>query len=147
MVNNIEREVEFPFSIERLWRAISEPEELSRWFSDQVTMERRVGGNIRFEWEEYGTANGVIALIEPPVRFAFRWRAHGVPEEVTMEPANSTLVLFELEPTQSGTRLKVTESGFAELPPALREATIRENTSGWESELQDLVTYLAELPV
>lgn len=140
--NQIERTAEFPLSVERVWRAITAPEELSGWFSDQVQMNFQVGGEIIFTWDLYGTASGRIELIEPPERFAFRWRAHQVPDDQPLTAANSTLVTFTITPTVAGSRLTVVESGFANLPEALRVRTFQENTSGWRAEFADLQAYM-----
>ena len=57
--------------------------------------------------------------------------------------AHATLMVeFALEPTTSGTRLTVTESGFAQLPDEWIEASYQGNTEGWKAELGELVAYL-----
>ena len=141
--NQIERTAEFPLPVERVWRALTEPEELSSWFSDQVQMVFQVGEEIVFAWDQYGTASGRIELIEPPLRFAFRWRAHGVPEEQPLTETNSTLVTFTVTATAEGARLTVVETGFANLPESMRARTFQENSSGWQAEFADLMAYLA----
>lgn len=57
--------------------------------------------------------------------------------DVLAEP--NTLVEFRLEETEEGTRVNLTESGFASLRPGVYEDAMRENTSGWDSELAELV--------
>lgn len=140
--DRIERTVDLPFPPERVWRALTQPQELSRWFSDRVDLDPTDGGEIILEWDEYGQASGVVEVFEPPHRFAFRWRAHGVAHEEPLTPNNSTLVTFTLVPTGAGTRLELVETGFSLLPEALREAAYRENVSGWRVELKELVDYL-----
>jgi hypothetical protein len=51
-------------------------------------------------------------------------------------------VEFVLEPTSSGTRLVVSESGFAQLPDEWLEQTYQGNTQGWAAELGELTAYL-----
>ena len=51
-------------------------------------------------------------------------------------------VEFVLEPTASGTRLTVTESGFAQLPGEWLEGSYEGNVEGWHSELDELMAYL-----
>jgi uncharacterized protein YndB with AHSA1/START domain len=144
-INEITKTADFPLSAERVWRAVTDPEELSGWFSDHVQMVLEVGQEIIFKWDQYGTASGRIELIEPPQRFAFRWRAHNVPDEEPLTEANSTLVSFTVTPTVEGARLTVVESGFANLPKSMRLRTFQENTNGWEAEFADLLVYLAGL--
>lgn len=141
-VDQIETILELPHSLQKVWDALTTPEGLNSWFGDRVSMDLAPGRPILFEWDEYGEAGGTIEAVEPLSRFAYRWRATGVPEEEEMNDQNSTLVTFELSPIPSGTRLRVVETGFATLRPDLRENAFRENTSGWRSELAELITYL-----
>jgi uncharacterized protein YndB with AHSA1/START domain len=142
--NQIKRTADFSLPAERVWRAVTDPEELSSWFSDHVQMVFQVGQEIVFKWDQYGTASGRIELIEPPVRFAFRWRAHNVPDVEPITESNSTLVTFTVTPKAEGARLTVVESGFANLPESMRVRTFQENTSGWQAEFEDLLAYFAE---
>ena len=142
--DQIVRTAEFSLPVERVWRAVTDPEQLSSWFSDQVQMIFEVGEEIVFTWDQYGVASGRIELIEPPERFAFRWRANQVPEDQPITESNSTLVTFSVTPTSGGARLTVAESGFANLPESMRVRTFRENTSGWQTEFAELLAYLGE---
>jgi uncharacterized protein YndB with AHSA1/START domain len=143
-VDRIEQTIDFPFPLERVWRAITRPQELSRWFGDRVYLDAAVGGEIVIEWDAYGRVTGIVEVFDPPHTFAFRWRAHGVDPQAPLALDNSTLVTFTLEPTSEGTRLEVTETGFAALPEAIRAVAYRENVSGWRVELQELVDYLSQ---
>ena len=142
IADRIERTIDLPVPPERVWRAITIPDELSRWFSDRVHLDARVGGEIILEWNAYGRATGVVEVLDPPHTFAFRWRAHGVSPEQPLAPDNSTLVTFTLVPTGEGTRMQLVETGFASLPAAIRAVAYRENVSGWRVELEELVAYL-----
>ena len=66
-------------------------------------------------------------------------------EDTPMDNSNSTLVTFELSPTASGTQLRVIETGFLQLRPELQDISYRENTSGWEHELAELVAFMSEI--
>jgi uncharacterized protein YndB with AHSA1/START domain len=143
-VDIISRVVDLPVPVERVWRAITQPQELSRWFGDRAALDPAAGGEITLEWDAYGRVSGVVERFDPPHCFAFRWRAHGVDEGQPLAPGNSTLVTFTLEPTPAGTRLQMVETGFASLPESLREAAHRENVGGWRVELQELVDYLGQ---
>jgi uncharacterized protein YndB with AHSA1/START domain len=71
-------------------------------------------------------------------RFAYCWGISGAPKD---DPRR-TYVEFALEPTPTGTRLTVNESGFAQLPDEWLEQTFKGNTQGWAAELGELVSYL-----
>lgn len=143
-VDKIEQTIDLPFSQERVWRAITSPEELSRWFGDKITLEPVVGSDINFVWHEYGTSSGRVEVYDPPSQFAYRWRAHGVEAREPMTSDNSTLVTFTLTPTAEGTRLDLLETGFASLRENVRAISLQENTSGWRTELGELVEYLEQ---
>jgi len=146
-IDQIETILDLSHPPQKVWHAITTPEGLNQWFGNRVTMSLEEGSPILFEWDEYGEAGGIIEVVDPINKFAYRWRANGVPENVEMNQTNSTLVTFELTPTPAGTRLRVLETGFATLAPDLRENTFRENTSGWATELDELVAYLSGQPV
>ena len=141
-IDKIQQTLEFPFPPERVWRAITIPEELTRWFSDKATIEPVPGGAITLEWEGHPVSEGLVEIFEPHHTFAFRWRANDVSPSGELTPENSTLVTFSLTPTAAGSRLEVTETGFAALPPHLRSKVYQENDGGWNYELGELVDYL-----
>ncbi|MGH8992013.1 MAG: SRPBCC domain-containing protein, partial [Acidimicrobiia bacterium] len=62
----------------------------------------------------------------------------GLPED---DPRR-TYVEFTLEPVDTGTRLTVVESGFAQLAEDAYRKAYDGNTEGWASELGELVDYL-----
>jgi uncharacterized protein YndB with AHSA1/START domain len=115
-VDKIERTLDLPYPQERVWRAISTPEGLSSWFGNIVTLEPAAGSDIHFTWHEHGTSRGVVEMYDPPNCFAYRWQVAGVGEDESLTQQNSTLVTFTLSPTAEGTRLELTETGFAALP-------------------------------
>jgi uncharacterized protein YndB with AHSA1/START domain len=138
--DSIERELILPVRPARVWTALTQPDQLSAWFGTKATIDLRPGGEVIFIWDGStgppGTNRGVIEAVEPPNRFAFRWRSS--PDTVQM-----TRVEFTLEPHPEGTRLRLVESGFASLPPELRGGSHEGNTRGWQRELGELAQYLA----
>jgi uncharacterized protein YndB with AHSA1/START domain len=141
MQDIIERTVHIPVEIEKVWEALTSAEGISRWFGDQAEIDLRPGGEARFSWTEYGaSSHAIIVDVDRPTRFSYRWAATGV-ERADSGP--STLVEFSLKIKDGGTSVHVRESGFASLPPEIIEESLRENTSGWKAEMQDLVDYLA----
>jgi uncharacterized protein YndB with AHSA1/START domain len=79
-----------------------------------------------------------VERVEEPAVFGFTWHIFGLPEE---DPRR-TYVEFTLEPSASGTRLTVTESGFAQLAGDAHREAYGGNTKGWASELGELASYL-----
>jgi uncharacterized protein YndB with AHSA1/START domain len=75
----------------RVWRAVTDPEELGAWFPCRVVGERRVGATLRFVFgdgpdDAAGADEGVVTAWEPPTSWAFVWG--GFPVRISVEPAD-----------------------------------------------------------
>ncbi|MEU6081239.1 SRPBCC family protein [Streptomyces sp. NPDC047108] len=89
---------------EKVWRAVTEPEHLSRWYPFRATkLELRLGGKIRFDDGAGMTLDAVVTELDPPRLFAFSTRA---PAEMPRE--SDDLIRFELSPEGTGCRLVFT---------------------------------------
>jgi uncharacterized protein YndB with AHSA1/START domain len=140
MQDTIVASIEIPVDIEVVWSALTTADGIREWFGDEAEVDLRPGGEARFGWSEYGSSShAVVVEVMRPYGFSYRWAATGV-ERADTGP--STLVEFTLSSTDAGTTVTVRESGFASLPPEIIEDSLRENTSGWKSEMQDLHDYL-----
>ncbi len=84
----------YPHPIERVWRAITDPAEMSVWFSP-IAFEPRLGGAYRALWEEPSMFTGVITAFEPPRLLRFDGP----------HPGPDSYWQFELEPADGGTRM------------------------------------------
>jgi uncharacterized protein YndB with AHSA1/START domain len=137
--DRIERTIELPQRPEQVWAALTTAEGLSGWFGTVAEIDLRPGADfdLRFEKEEF-TAHLRVAAVEPPRRFAYTWGLITLPQD---DPRR-TFVEFLLEPNEGGTRLTVTETGFAQAPGELGTEAHRMNTEGWTVKLDELVTYL-----
>ena len=141
--DRIERTIELPVSQERAWRALTDAAELSKWFGKCLGIDLRVGGTIDWDWHQEDTIKSVIEVLDPPRHLAYRWRP-GAYDPAYAHIHYTTLVEFILEPTTTGTRLRLIESGFAGLPAAVRAKALADNEGGWTEELTDLVNYFKE---
>ncbi len=79
-----------------------------------------------------------IERVEEPTVFGFTWRIYGLPDD---DPRR-TYVEFTLEPVGAGTRLRVVETGFAQLSEDLYRKAFDSHTDGWARELGELAGYL-----
>ena len=143
--DRIERTMLLPVSRERVWNAVTKPEQLAHWFGVISDMDFRVGGAIQFTWDnERCPYPGVIETIEPEQRFSFRWPSYAVSHpNVTFASTPSTLVEITLEEGAEGTLLTLVESGFASLPqPIPVEEADNNNNDGWQECLNGLRDYL-----
>ena len=128
----IRRSVVVAADREKVWQAITRPEQFSEWFGGKIQFERlAVGEGMTF----FETEPGTIAIVEPPERFGFYWTAEtGYPVE--------TLVTFHLETVPEGTRITVTETGFEALPEEVRQTPFDRNSEGWSIQMENIAAYL-----
>ncbi len=137
--DRIELQIEIRASVERVWSAITSPDEIAKWFGDKAEVDLRPGGPALFGWTSSETYHAVVEIVEEPNRFAYRW-ATNADEESGQGP--STRVEFSLVASGDHTIVTVVETGFAALPDDRGEWQFNENTKGWKSEFQDLFEYL-----
>ena len=137
--NTITRTLELEHPQRKVWAAIATLDGIAGWFGDSAEGEMAPGRAVRMRWDQYDAeASLAIKVVDPMSLFAFGWAISGAPEG----DRRQTYVEFTLEPTAAGTRLTVTESGFAQLPDEWLEPTYQGNIEGWRSELDELVAYL-----
>ncbi len=136
--DRIERTVEVAHPPGKVWAALTTAEGLGAWFGDEATIDLRPGGVARMRWSSGFRVEMRVERVEEPTVFGFTWQIYGLPED---DPRR-TYVEFTLEPAGAGTRLRVVESGFAQLPEDAYRAAYDGNTKGWASELGELVDYL-----
>ena len=133
--DEVRRELEVVAARERVWAALTDPEQLVQWFpTNRAEIELRPGGDALFEWED-SKDEAVVDIVEPPSRLVFRWRPAGLERPFTT-------VSFTLEETPDGTRLTLVESGFASLPEQIAQRSREGNDAGWAEELDELKVYM-----
>ena len=88
----VERELTVPDGIEDVWDSLAEPE----WLGEDASIDLREAGDLRA-----GERTGFVEEADAPRRLAFWWSAPG--EEATR-------VELELDETEAGTHIRVTES-------------------------------------
>lgn len=136
--DRIERSVELAHPPAKVWAALTTSEGLSAWFGDQATIDLRPGGTARMTFRSGVTVDMWIQRVEEPSVFGFTWRLPDLPED---DPRR-TYVEFTLEAAGGGTRLRVVESGFAQLPESTRHQTYDSHADGWARELGELADHL-----
>ena len=95
----------YPHPPEKLWRALTDSELLAKWFM-QNDFEARVGHRFTFRTDPAPGFDGVVRCevlaLEPLRKLEFSWAGGPI----------DTVVSWELEPVDGGTRLTVTQRGF-----------------------------------
>jgi uncharacterized protein YndB with AHSA1/START domain len=157
--DRIEKQIVLRASLDRVWRAVSDAKQFGSWFGvafdgpflegakltgkivptivdpEVARMQEPYSGKA-FEW--------TIERIEPMRRIAFRWHPYAVEEGVDYSKEPTTLIEFELAESAGGVLLKITESGFDQIPLARRAKAFQANEGGWEMQTRLIEKYLAK---
>jgi len=148
--DRIEDLVRLPQPPARVWRALTEPAELSAWFGAGLTGATiapgaHVTGRFTIPGHEQFTFDVTIEEMDAERRFTWRWHPGAADPSADFSAEPRTLVTFTLEGTpDGGTLLRVVESGFEGLAAARRTAALLGNTKGWTTQLHErLPGYLA----
>src|SRR5215218_4365056 len=88
----VERELTVPEGVEEVWRSLTEPQ----WLGEDAAIELREAGSV-----SAGDRSGFVEEVDAPRRLVFWWSA---PDE------EATRVELDLEETDTGTHIRVTES-------------------------------------
>lgn len=135
--DRIERTVEIAAPQTKVWSALTTAEGLAAWFGDEASIELRPGGAMVLTWTGSHAATMRVEHVEEPSLFAFTWAAFDTPDD---DPRR-TFVEFTLEPTGTGTRLRVVETGFGQLPDEIHKPAYDSHVQGWQSEIDELIAY------
>lgn len=136
--DHIERVIEIARPPAAVWAALTTAAGLGGWFGDEATIDLRPGGSAKVTWKSGETVDLRVERVDEPTVFGFTWGIYGLPDG---DPRR-TYVEFTLEPVDAGTRLRVRETGFAQLSDDMHRAAFDGNTAGWALELGELVDYL-----
>lgn len=149
--DSVEREILIEARPEVVWGVITEPAQISRWFSDDADVEGRAGADGTLTWKPGGRGgekdSDLIVPIrvvdaEPFRRFSFRWNH---PADAEADESNSALVEFSLSEEEGGTRLRVVESGIDAVThdEQAKARYLDEHGHGWGKHFGELLDYVA----
>lgn len=151
-------EIEIAAPPPRVFEALTDPQQLFAWWSQEPSvelavfeMDARPGGHWRFRGKpaagsDHGAvgeqlrrnrgaefeAHGEVLECVPPRLLVWSWIANW-----HEHPSRQTVVRWELTPTASGTRVRVTHSALEQEPVARKDYT-----SGWVGVLRLLKGFL-----
>ncbi len=145
MTKEIQHFIELDSSLNRVFGAISNPQELIQWFPDEAILEPRVGGFFKISFlkdskkpkmkmDRNFVNEGKILEIIPNSKLVHTWKW----KQFSDFP--DTIVSWELAKiSDNKTKLTLTHSGFSghEKGPA----SIEEHNKGWLFFLNELVSY------
>jgi uncharacterized protein YndB with AHSA1/START domain len=135
----VTRSISIAASVEKVWRAITEPEQISRWFGRTVFDGARPGAQGTMAFEGHGAVPIRIEAIDAPRAVTYRWCNDNALDRppTAFDEAHSTVFTFTLEIEGSGTRLTVVEAGFESTSAPL--VNLESHRVGWNEELDKLI--------
>lgn len=146
--DRIERDVFIEAPVSRVWAVLTQGEHVGQWFGQckPIEVDLRPGGIMKLDHGKHGEFLTKIVTVDEPRHFSYRWAGPYPGVEATED--NSTLVEFTLAEEGDGTRLRVTERGFATLaiPPGV-EFGYQANSKGWTEVVETLRNYTEKLPL
>jgi uncharacterized protein YndB with AHSA1/START domain len=138
-LSRIHRDITIAAPPERVWRALTDVEELSAWF--QVRIEGQIAPNTEvwmtathpgYEGQRFRVK---FVELSAPRRLVWQWHPGQVDPSIDYSREPRTTVTFLLEPSSGGTRLSVSETGFDEIALARRAQVYADNNQGWAEVL------------
>lgn len=120
--------------VSRVWKALTDRQQMKEWYFDVPDFEPVVGNVFQFSGgteEEQWLHECVVTEVIPMKRIAYTWR-------YPVYTGNS-LVTFDLEDVGGNTRLRVTHSGLGNFPAEVK-ALHRDNFhAGWTGFIQNII--------
>ena len=139
----IKKNVVIDASPEVVFRAITDPNELTNWFPDHAILEPKVGGKMKFSFyknskrgnQECGRdrdkfAEGTISKFILNKKISYTWQNSYEPD------FPRTVVIWELEKIDNDkTNLKLLHTGFK------ADGKVKQYDEGWSHFLKELIKY------
>lgn len=145
----------YPHSMTRVWRAVSDPSEMARWFPAAVEGDRAVGGELIFVDDAQRAAaqaageptrddggpllRGTVTAYDPPRLFAFTWGGEHIRMELAPEGDAATTLVFtqvlsdRTVAARNGAGWHMCLAGL----DALLDAPVAAGDGGWEAVYDD----------
>ncbi len=135
----IEKKLNVNASVERVWKALTDPAELEKWMQMQTTFSAEVGKEFTLKAESCEEWDGIFScrikeLVENR-RLVYTWNTAFINAE--------TLVEIELKANGSQTELTLIHSGWEKLA-ANQEQTKNSHSEGWDLRFGEKLKELAE---
>jgi uncharacterized protein YndB with AHSA1/START domain len=147
MSDRIEKQIELNAPVSRVWRALTDYREFGEWF--RVNLEgpfvpgEIARGKMTYAGYEHVTWQAIVQKMEHEHLFSFTWHPYALDQSVDYSTESPTLVEFRLEPTPTGTILRLTESGFDKIPAGRRPEAFRMNDRGWSIQIENIARHVS----
>ena len=144
--DKIEKIVDLAAPVARVWQAITDHKEFGEWFRVRLDNPFKVGetttGSMTFPGHEHVKWVSMTEQMDHESLFAFSWPPSAVDPDTVYDKEAKVRVEFRLEPTETGTRLTISETGFQQFPEAKRLEVLRSNTEGWDIQAKNVATHV-----
>ena len=135
----VERRVSINVPRQRVWQALTEPEQLEQWYAPGCPWEipaLQAGAKVKFYNTDTDIQLARIEVVEPLHILTLRWQLDEA------DPSTSLLNSFRLEEENGATRVIVTQTGYESLPEDARQQQIEQDEEAYTSIVESLKTYL-----
>lgn len=140
MKDIIEESIKVRATAAEIWGALTDQDELENWWSEDVTIEPKVGGKFREAWEDDSgkkqLASGKITAVKAKQSITFTWTEKDWPKEAVTE------CTITIQDDKSQRIVTVLHQGWNALPEGKRAQIIKDFTVGWKYHLKELKAYL-----
>jgi uncharacterized protein YndB with AHSA1/START domain len=140
----IEKSIWINASREKVWRAITDPEQIAKWFSPGMKW-RSDGLHVGARMAIYDPETNIDLIIQevevadPPNQLVTR--------SIVSLPETPHVTTWKLEDENGGTRLTLIHSGYELEPAAVREKNLLQNGAGFTMVLENIKAHVEGRPL
>lgn len=135
----VERQIWIEASKERIWEAITNPDQLIQWMVPNLpgaVLKADEYGRVKVFFGEMGADFMVVKSVEPHKKLM----TYSLPDELLA-------ATYTLQDQDNGTLVTVTMDGFELLPDDTREDRVKLSGEGWDKALQNLKAHIDGQPL
>ncbi|MNL14416.1 hypothetical protein D3C87_1353530 [compost metagenome] len=144
MSDTIELSVIIRATAPEIWRALTDRDDLEEWWSEGVTLEPKVGGKFREDWEDDEgkpqLATGKVLAVKPNKEIRFTWNEKNWAKDAFTE------CLISIEDSKTIRTLTLKHSGWEIFPEGKRAKLMKDFQVGWDYHLKELKSFLDDGP-
>ncbi len=134
----ITKEHIFKHSIDKVWNAISKAEEISTWFIN-ADFKAEPGYKYTFTAPEEQNCTQITGVVKKanPYTLIYTW--------IVGDTNTETIVKWELEKLEEGTKLYLEHSGISNYPGDTAVKMFNSFNGGWDNCVSELKNYLKQM--
>lgn len=131
-MRTVETEITIDAPVDAVWRALTDADEMERWFPLEARVEPGPDGHVFMSWKNEIDFTSPITAWDENRRFAYAWQMESAPGPMVAD--------FHLEAAGGKTVLRLVHSGFPSDPSW--DGFYHGVRTGWAFELRSLRHYL-----